>query len=143
MVACKELTENLSISSALSVTDLESVKAQGFDVVICNRPDNEELGQLHSSEIESRAAELGLQFFHIPINMKGPSMEAVHATKKAFDAYEGKAIAYCKSGMRSVVLWSLATAMEGDISTDELISKATSVGFDISGLRPTLDSLAG
>ena len=144
MAAYKKIDENLSISGQIFVGHLDKIKAQGFTTIVCNRPDFEEdvEDQPLSSEIQNRASELGMEFIYIPIDETGPNMKAVHKTKKALEAAKGPVLAYCLSGHRSLVLYSLAKAFGGHSTTDELISKATSVGYNLSGLRPTLDFVA-
>jgi uncharacterized protein (TIGR01244 family) len=143
MVKCIEISDKFSVSGQIDTSDLESLKAQGFTVIICNRPDYEDANQMLASDIESRVVELGMQFIHIPISGRGPNMQAVELSKQALDDASGRVLAYCRSGMRSVMLWSLATAMSGGTSADELIDMAASAGFNIDGLRPTLNSLTG
>lgn len=137
-----KLDEKFSISGQLSVSDLESIKEQGYTAIICNRPDYEDPGQLLVADIESCATELGLHFLHIPVSGSGPTMQAVDLTKQALDEASGPVLAYCRSGMRSTMLWALASAMRGDVSSDEIISVASDAGFNLDGLRATLDGLA-
>lgn len=143
MVKSIKIDEKFSVSGQLDTSDLESLKEQGYAVIICHRPDYEDPNQALAADIESRAVELGLQFLHIPVSGSGPTMQAVQMTKEALDEANGQVLAYCRSGMRSVMLWSLATAMGGGVTSDELISTASAAGFKIDGLRTTLDSLAG
>lgn len=144
MAAYKKIDDKLSISGQIFVGHLEKIKAQGFTTIICNRPDFEEdvEDQPLADDIQNRARELGMQFVYIPINDIGPTMKAVHKTKEALDAARGPVLAYCLSGHRSLMLYSLAKAFGGHSTTDELISKASSIGYNLSGLRPTLDFVA-
>ena len=144
MAAYKKIDENLSISGQIFVGHLDKIKAQGFTTIMCNRPDFEEddEDQPLSSDIQDRARELGMEFIYIPIDGSGPTMKAVQKTKAALDTARGPVLAYCLSGKRSLMLYSLAKAFGGHSTTDELISKATSVGYNLSGLRPTLDFVA-
>ena len=144
MVAYKKIDENLSIAGQIFVSSLEVLKGQGFTTIMCNRPDYEEdiEDQPLSSEIESRAVELGMQFVYIPIDDSGPTLQAVEQTRKALDGAEGPVFAYCLSGMRSMTLTSLAKALDGRATTDELISKAKTHGYNLSRFRPTLEFVA-
>lgn len=144
MAAYKKIDEKLSISGQIFVGHLEKIKAQGFTTIICNRPDFEDdiEDQPLSDDIRNRASELGMQFIYIPIDDSGPTMKAVQKTKEALDAARGPALAYCLSGKRSLMLYSLAKALGGHSTTDELLSKASQVGYDLSGLRLTLDFVA-
>lgn len=142
MAKCIEINKNLSVSEQITISDLKLLKEQGFELIICNRPDFEEVNQALVADIESHAIELGLKFLHIPISKSGPTMQAVEMTKQALDEASGPILAYCRSGQRSTMLWSLATALSGGVSADEIIATASAAGFKIDGLRPTLESLS-
>jgi uncharacterized protein (TIGR01244 family) len=62
--------------------------------------------------------------------------------RAALDAADGPVLAYCRSGTRSCNLWALAEAKAGANSA-ELVEKAAGAGYDLSGIRPTLDALSG
>ena len=47
---------------------------------------------------------------------------------------------YCRSGNRSTVLWALAQAGKEPVA--DLIGTAAKAGYDISGVRPLIESLA-
>ena len=56
------------------------------------------------------------------------------------DAKDGKTLAFCKSGMRSVLVWSYAEARFGK-PVAQIIDEARLAGFDISGHEPALTML--
>ncbi len=143
MAAYKNLSENLSLAGQLFAGSLDKIKAQGFTTIICNRPDFEEdiEDQPLSTVIELRAAELGIRFLYIPVDGV-PTLEAVHRTKQALDSADGPVLAYCLSGMRSIMLLSQALVLRGDFTIDELIAKAQTLGYNINRLRPEFDSIA-
>jgi sulfide:quinone oxidoreductase len=60
----------------------------------------------------------------------------VEALRHALDTLPGPALAFCRSGTRSTVLWALSQA--GERPADDLIAAAAAVGYDIAGLRPQL-----
>lgn len=142
MAKCIEIDKQLSVSEQITVSDLQALKDQGFDLIICNRPDFEEANQVQADDIKNRAIELGLKFLHIPVSKSGPTMQAIEMTKQTFDEAGGPIFAYCRSGQRSVMMWSLATALGGGATADEILSTASAAGFKIDGLRATLESLS-
>lgn len=144
MAAYKKLSENISVAGQLFVGSLEKIKAQGFTTIICNRPDYEEdiEDQPLSADIERRASELGMQFSYIPIDGSGTTLEAVHKTKEALDGAGGPVLAYCLSGMRSVMLASQALVLGGEFTSEELIDKALTLGYNLDRLRPEFDRIA-
>lgn len=141
MAKCIQIDKQLSVSEQITVSDLQALKDQGFDTIICNRPDFEDVNQVQAADIENHAGELGLKFLHIPITKSGPTMQAVEMTKQAFSEAGGPIVAYCRSGQRSVMMWSLATALNGGVTAEEILTKVSAAGFNIDGLRPTLESL--
>jgi len=49
-------------------------------------------------------------------------------------------LAYCASGTRSSVIWSLGQA--GHLSTDEILAATAQAGYQLDQLRPALDAMA-
>lgn len=141
MVEIKELSGNFSTSAQIGYEDINVAKNMGITTIICNRPDYEDQGQLTAEEVKGFADKLGLSFVHIPISGRGPTKEAVSLTKDAIDASDGPILAYCRSGTRSTILWAVAQAMVGGMTSQELIDTAAYAGHNLDGLRPTLDSL--
>jgi uncharacterized protein (TIGR01244 family) len=47
---------------------------------------------------------------------------------------EGPVLAFCRSGTRSIVTWSLAEATSGHRSRDELIGLGRQAGYDLTGV---------
>jgi uncharacterized protein (TIGR01244 family) len=54
---------------------------------------------------------------------------------------DGKILAYCRSGTRSTLLWSLAQASLG-ADLDAVTTQAAQAGYDVSPVRPLMDMLA-
>jgi uncharacterized protein (TIGR01244 family) len=54
----------------------------------------------------------------------------------------GPVLAYCRSGTRSTLLWSLAHA-RGGRAPDEIAADAARAGYDVAADSPLLDMLAG
>ena len=55
-------------------------------------------------------------------------------------ALPGRKLAYCRSGNRSTVLWALTRA--GLEPTETLLDTAAGAGYDLSGVRGLIESLA-
>lgn len=101
-----QLSDLVYVYGQLNTSDVESLKAQGFMTVICNRPDGEELGQPSASLIQATVEGAGMSFFYVPFNPSNPSETMVADFAAALDAApEGKVLAYCRSGNRSSRLW--------------------------------------
>lgn len=121
--------------------DVAMAAAQGVTTIINNRPDGEEPSAPQGEEIAAAAAAHGLAYVAIPITHSGFSHAQIDALAAAIDSSPGPVLAYCRSGTRSTNLWALTRARLGD-DPQSLCDKAAAQGYDLSGLRPTLDALA-
>jgi uncharacterized protein (TIGR01244 family) len=132
MTQFRRVTDELSVSPQISAADVAEAARQGFKTVINNRPDGEDPTQPSGHEIEAAAREAGLAYFHIPVR-GGPTPEQVETTTKVLAQAHAPVLAFCRSGTRSIVTWSLAQALSGARSRDELVALGRNAGYDLSG----------
>lgn len=125
----------------IDVEDVATAAAQGVTTIVNNRPDGEEPSAPQGNAIAAAAAAHGLAYVAIPITHSGFSHAQIEALAAALAASPGPILAYCRSGTRSTNLWALTRARMGD-DVQSLCDKAAAQGYDLSGLRPTLDALA-
>lgn len=137
----RTIDATISVSPQIDPAQVAAIAEAGFRAIVNNRPDGEEPGQPDGDAIRAAAEALGLAYHAIPITHAGFSMPQVQAMRAALDAADGPVFAYCRSGTRSTNLWALAQASAG-ADADTLIGKAAQAGYDLGGLRPTLESLA-
>jgi uncharacterized protein (TIGR01244 family) len=133
MTDFRRVTDDLSVSPQISVADVEAAAAQGFKTIINNRPDGEEPTQPSGHEIEAAATAAGLAYFHIPVR-GGPTPEQVETTAKVLAQAQAPVLAFCRSGTRSIVTWSLCQAQAGGRSREELVNLGRQAGYDLSGV---------
>lgn len=141
--AFRTVTSTFSASPQISVADVEAAKAEGFTLIINNRPDGEEDSAPQSADIMCAAANAGLDYIAIPVTNAGFSAPQVEAMAQALKAMPegGRALAYCRSGTRSTLLWALARAQMGG-NPMNIANNAAKAGYDISPVRPMVDALA-
>ena len=60
---------------------------------------------------------------------------------EALAAAPGPVLAYCRSGTRSTLLWSLVQARAGH-SPETIAADAARAGYDVAPIRPLLERLA-
>jgi uncharacterized protein (TIGR01244 family) len=60
---------------------------------------------------------------------------------EALEAAGGPVLAYCRSGTRSTLLWTLAQASLG-ADPDVIAAQAANAGYDVTAVRPLVDMLA-
>ena len=127
-----QLTESLSVAAQITTQDIPNLAAQGFTVVVCNRPDGEVPGQATIDEIEAACNADDIIFVRYPvdaINFPGPDIEGLGAL---FDDPGQSVLAYCRTGTRCANLW--VTSQSGD-SQAAAVQTAREIGFDLSLVR--------
>jgi len=138
----RRIDDSISVAPQITPEDVAEIAAAGFTAIVNNRPDDEEGGQPAGDAIRAAAEAAGLSYTAIPITHAGFSGNQVDAMVAALEAANGPVLAYCRSGTRSCNLWALARAKMGD-NPDRLMSKAAATGYDLTGIQPLLDTLAG
>ena len=134
----KALTPALSVSPQLSEAAVAQAARDGFRAIIDNRPDGEEPGQLNAAGMQALAAAHGMSFAHVPTVGGKISDGDVAGMADALMRLEGPILAYCRTGTRSTTLWALPQA--GAQTADALIATAAGAGYDLSALRPRLET---
>jgi uncharacterized protein (TIGR01244 family) len=136
----RKINDNISVAPQISLEDITTAKAEGVTLIINNRPDGEDPSAPQSADIEAAAREAGMKYIAIPIThsgFSGPQVDAMIAALADGD----KILAYCRSGTRSTLLWSLAQAKQG-VSPDEISRLAGNAGYDITPVRAMVDALS-
>ena len=131
----RRVTDTLSVSPQVTEADMVRAAAEGFVLVINNRPDGEEPGQPTSAEVEAAAKAAGLGYVHIPVR-GAPTPDQVEANYRAVEAAGGPVLAFCRSGTRSIVTWSLGQFQADERSAQELVELGSQAGYDLSGAFP-------
>lgn len=128
----KRITNDFYVAEQLMPADLSRLSEEGVQHIICNRPDNEGEGQVNSDKIESVAKALGMQFYFLPVSPGVFSDTSIAQFSELIGILEGKVLAYCRTGTRSLSLWTLSNPEHK--SRAELLSLAESSGYNMSGL---------
>ena len=134
----KSLTPSLSVSPQLSEADVAQAARDGFRAIIDNRPDGEEPGQLSAADMQAFAAGHGMGFAHVPAIAGKIGDAEVARMADALARLDGPVLAYCRTGTRSTTLWALSQA--GARPADSIIATAADAGYDLSALRPRLET---
>jgi sulfide:quinone oxidoreductase len=136
-----KVSEDLAVSVQITSGQLEQFAAQGVALLICNRPDGEEPNQPDFSEIESSARAVGIEAVYQPVVPGQISDQAIADFGNAIEAANGKVLAYCRTGTRSITLWALSQARKGS-NIDELLQAAHQTGYDLTTMGDRLSQLA-
>ena len=142
MADIRSINDRISVAPQIAPEDIAAIKAAGFVAIVNNRPDDEDSGQPSGDTIRAAAEAAGLAYSAIPVTHAGFSHPQIDAMAAALTAADGPVLAYCRSGTRSCNLWALAAAKAGR-DPDLLVAQARGAGYDLAGMKPTLDALAG
>ena len=134
----RKITESYSVSPQIEVGDLARIAEAGFTTVICNRPDEENPADLHAAVMAAKARELGLAFEVLPLTHQTMNAENIGRQRALIEESTGPVLAYCASGTRCTIVWALGQA--GEMSADDILTRATQAGYDIEKLRPALEA---
>ena len=136
-----KLTDSVWVAPQITVADVAQAAAQGIILIVNNRPEDESPDQTPGEEIAAAAAAAGLAYVAIPVGHSGFSEPQIIALGKALDEAPGPVLAYCRSGTRSTLLWSLTQASRGG-NPEAIAAQAATAGYDIAPVRPLVDMLA-
>lgn len=137
----RTLDEKVMVAPQISVADIAEAKAQGVKLIVNNRPDGEAPDEPQGAEIEAAAQAAGLDYIAIPVGQGGFGQPQLDAMASALENAGGPILAYCRSGTRSTLLWSLARAKLGD-EPATLHTKANAAGYDLAPVAALVDMLA-
>ncbi|RMB51587.1 uncharacterized protein (TIGR01244 family) [Sphingomonas sp. PP-CE-3A-406] len=138
----RHINESISVAPQIAVEQVAEIAAAGFKTIVNNRPDDEDAGQPSGDAIRAAAEAAGLRYVSIPVTHAGFSHPQIDAMTQALTDSDGPVLAYCRSGTRSCNLWALAAAKAGR-NPNLLLAQAEDAGYDLRGIRPMLDALAG
>ena len=121
-----------NVSPQISVTDLEFLSENGFEKIICNRPDFEVPPSFQSSVIKKVATEIGLSFEYHPLTFENMNTENIEKQMAFIKESERPVLAYCTSGTRCAAIWALGQI--GKMSKDEILKTTLESGYNLQGL---------
>ena len=136
----QKVESNFFVSGQILPEEVSDLKKQGFESIICNRPNNEETGQPAFEDREKICKKNDINFHFIPISPGEIDPEKVFKLSSIIED-EKKTLAYCRTGNRSITQWAFANAKSLDI--EEIISKCLDAGFDLNNLRDILQAIKG
>ena len=108
----EQLTSQISVSGQIGVDDVKAFKEMGVELLVCNRPDDEDAGQTPHSDVELEAFRIGLPFKMLPFS----SYQITEADRDEFVKLietRKRIHCYCRSGSRSKRLWREANSLVG------------------------------
>ena len=135
----RQLTPDLAVSEHIRPEEVARLAEAGFKVLINNRPDGEAPDGCDHKAMEAAARAAGIEYHYLPFQ-PGQITPDLIAGFGAATGGNRPAFAYCRSGTRSTILWAFNQA--GKRSEREILEIAAKAGYDLSGSRAMIASLA-
>ena len=126
------LDSDISVAPQISAAEVPALAEAGFKTIICNRPDGEGNDQPLFHEIEEAAGKAGLESHYLPVESGKVSDADAEAFGRVLEGAPKPVFAYCRTGTRSVTLWSLSRA--GKMKLPDIMAKAKNAGYDMHGV---------
>jgi uncharacterized protein (TIGR01244 family) len=133
MADFRRVTDSFSVAPQIGLEDLSRAAAAGFTLVINNRPDGEVPDQPANAAVEAAAKAAGLDYAFIPVRGV-PTPEQVEEERTVIAQAKGPVLAFCRSGNRSIITWSLGEARSGSRSRRELLRLGADAGYDLNAV---------
>jgi len=137
MADIRQVTDRFSVAPQITLEDFADLARAGYRHVINNRPDGESPDQPSSAESAEAARKAGLSYVHAPF-VGQPTLDAVKAVRGADG--QGKTLAYCRSGTRSVTAWAVAQASAGE-ELQYVLECAAEAGYNLAPMAGSLRQL--
>lgn len=136
----RQITPDFYAAPQISPEDAPAIASAGIRLVICNRPDIEVPPSHQAAAIEKAVRAAGMDFAVQPLTHQTMTPAVIAANRALMETAEGPVLAYCASGTRSTIAWAIGSA--GTLGAEEIIAAGYRGGYDLSGLKPTLEGLA-
>jgi uncharacterized protein (TIGR01244 family) len=131
MTQFRKVTDHLSVSPQITLDEARAAVAEGFVLIINNRPDGEAPDQPRSSAVEAAVRAAGADYLHLPV-VGRPTAEQARSQAEAVAAAKGPVLAFCRSGTRSITAWAMGEAAKGRASREELLRLTSAAGYDLA-----------
>ncbi|WP_344957906.1 TIGR01244 family sulfur transferase [Zobellella aerophila] len=134
----RQVTADFAVADQITPADLAELKTRGFTTLICNRPDHEAADQPTAAQLAESARLMGFDWHWIPISSGNFTEEAIVQFQQAL-ATATRTLAFCRSGTRSITLWSLSQAKHTPPAT--LLQLGRQAGYDLQGSEARLQGI--
>lgn len=128
----RKITDDFTVSPQIEASDIPAIVAAGFRSILCNRPDGEEVTQCCFDDVSEAAANAGLEVRSVPITSGVVMPDDLKAFNAALDEMPRPVLAYCRSGTRCTMLWTIA--QYGQVEPEEILTLTGQAGYDMSGI---------
>jgi uncharacterized protein (TIGR01244 family) len=131
----KKVTDKFWVAPQISQTDIEEAKSLGITTILNNRPDGEDPGQPAAAAHAEAARAAGIDYRHIPVVGGAIDRAQVKAFQKALAEAPGPVLAHCRSGTRSLVLYTIGEVLDGRMKLSDIDALGQRMGIDLTGAK--------
>ena len=124
-----KLAEHLAVSEQILQEDIPAIVAEGYKVLINNRPDKEGEGQPDSDDLKAAALAAGLEYHHFPVTAGDFPGPGVNEMAVLLHQQDEPVLAFCRTGTRCTNLW-VATASPEE--REAMRNQALALGYDLT-----------
>ena len=136
-----EINRSLSVAGQISKSDIAELAKAGFGMILNNRPDKEEPGQLAAAEAEAEAKKQGLEYRYLPIVTGNITRTQVAEFQKLVLRGPQPVLAHCRSGTRCYLMWAAGRVLFDGESALKLVAEAAVKGYDLRVLPGLVEKL--
>lgn len=136
----RRLSSDYAVSPQIAPNDVATIREAGFTTVICNRPDGEIPAALRAEVLRQEVEAAGMTFVVNPILPGRFTGELLATQAEAMDGSAGPVLAYCASGNRSAIVWSMIRVQ--DLGVDGVLAATRAAGYDHSPFRAQFKAMA-
>ncbi|WP_424939853.1 TIGR01244 family sulfur transferase [Aliiroseovarius sp. S253] len=104
----KKLDDTITVSHQIAIEDVKAIRDQGFTLLMCNRPDGEDPGQPNWEDMKAAAEAVGLKTAFLPMSSREDALALKDPFRAEMEGADGPVFAYCRTGTRCEILWTLA-----------------------------------
>ncbi|SMR71804.1 sulfide:quinone oxidoreductase [Aliiroseovarius halocynthiae] len=104
----KKLDDTITVSHQIAIEDVQTIRDQGFTLLMCNRPDGEDPGQPAWGEVKAAAEAAGLKTAFLPVSSRDEAIAMKEPFQVEMASADGPVFAYCRTGTRCEILWTLS-----------------------------------
>lgn len=108
----RQIDTRIWVADQIGPEDMAEVAAEGFALLVCNRPDHEHgPDQPTFASVAEAANAAGIEAHLIAFGSEGPHPGQPEELAQLIAKTEGKVLLYCRSGARSAMLYNLARTL--------------------------------
>ena len=124
-----KLNDTVAVSAQITPEDVAEIAAQGYRVLINNRPDGEEEAQPSDAAFAAAAQSAGMEYCYMPVTAMSFPGSDFDAMSDLLDDPERLVLAFCRSGTRCANLWVASVDAE---AREEAMQIASQQGYELA-----------